>query len=281
MPYLLDLADVLRAAGLAVVEVAGWRTRARRGGAGSYVPGTPTHLMIHHTASPRSSDGQRDVDYIIGGSPDAPITNMYVDRAGTFWVCASGATNTNGKGADTWGGGVPADRMNEYALSIEIANTGTGEPYPDVQQRAVVAASAAVCTAYGISPHHVRGHFEWAPTRKIDPSGPSAWATSGKWDMDRFRRDVATAIHHPSVPIEEDDDMAQPHPIRAVYAPVEQLVAVGKNKTFGLLPDGSVRHLSGPDAESAQAAGVPVFPIRGPEHYNQCDALDAVWRSKK
>ena len=43
--------------------------------------------------------------------------------------------------------------------------------------------------AYGIG--YVRGHVEWAPDRKVDPAGPSRWATGNEtWDLDRFRADV-------------------------------------------------------------------------------------------
>ena len=204
--YLTDLADVLRAAGLTVIEVDGWKTRARS--SGGFAAGRPTHLMVHHTASPQRTDGQRDVDYIVAGSPDKPITNIYTDRKGVVWVCAAGATNTNGKGVDTWGGGVPADAMNLYAIAIEIANTGVGEPYPAEQQQSVLTSSAAICKHYGIPTHHVRAHFEWAPTRKIDPSGPSMWAASGKWAMDEFREDVAATIaQHPQPLPQGDADM--------------------------------------------------------------------------
>ena len=37
-------------------------------------------------------------------------------------------------------------------------------------------SSAAICRAYGIDVRNVRAHFEWAPSRKIDPSGPSMCA---------------------------------------------------------------------------------------------------------
>ena len=56
--YLTDLADVLRAAGLAVTELDGWRDRAR--GSGGYDDGRPTHVMVHHTASPPSASGESD-----------------------------------------------------------------------------------------------------------------------------------------------------------------------------------------------------------------------------
>lgn len=199
--YLTDLADVLRAAGLTVVEVDGWKTRARS--SGGYVNDRPTHLMVHHTASPRRTDGQRDVDYICYGSPVKPVANIYTDRQGVVWVCAAGATNTNGKGGPL--DGVPADSMNLYAIANEIANDGVGEPYPAAQQQSVLTSSAAICRRYGIGVGHVRAHFEWAPTRKIDPSGPSMWAASGKWDMDEFREDVAATINKPTTPPASDE----------------------------------------------------------------------------
>lgn len=199
--YLLDLPDVLRAAGLTVVEVDGWQTRARS--SGGFEPGRPTAIMIHHTASKPGSDGERDVDYIINGSSVAPISQLYTSRTGVVYVCAAGATNTNGKGVDTWGGGVPVDRMNEFAISNEIANDGIGEPYPIAQQHAVLTTTVACARHYRIMSKCVRGHFEWT-TRKIDPSGPSKWAPAGgRWDMAAFRADVAAALTAPPTPTPE------------------------------------------------------------------------------
>lgn len=42
--YLTDLADVLRAAGVDVLEVLGWERRARS--SGGYADGLPTTLML-------------------------------------------------------------------------------------------------------------------------------------------------------------------------------------------------------------------------------------------
>jgi len=187
--FLTDLADVLRRAGCTVREHGDWQYRAR--GSGGYEPGRPTSLMIHHTASPPSWSGQRDADYCTFQDEDAPLANLCLDRDGVWWVLAGGATNTNGKGADTWGGGVPNDSMNSYAIGCE-ANGGYGSAWPDVQCEAYVVGSQALCAAYRIPNNNVRGHFEWAPTRKVDPAGPSRWSTSSaSWDMGRFRADVA------------------------------------------------------------------------------------------
>jgi hypothetical protein len=184
--FLLDLAEILRATGLVVSEVPGWQTRARSGGA-PYAPGRPVAVMVHHTASPPRTDGANDVSYIISGSPVAPVANLYIDRKGAVWVCAAGPTNTNGAGGPL--GTVPKDQMNAHAIGIEIANAGTGEAYPTAQQDSVLATVRALTARYGIS--QVYSHFEWAPSRKIDPTGPSRWSPNGgKWNMNAFRDDV-------------------------------------------------------------------------------------------
>lgn len=189
--YLTDLADVIRAAGLAVREYSGWQTRAR--GSGGYDSGRPTHVMVHHTASPPSWSGQRDADYCTVQDSDAPLANLCLDRDGVVWVLAAGATNTNGKGRDTWGGGVPDNSMNSYAIGIE-ANGGYGSSWPPAQCDAYVALVDALCRTYGIPNNNVRGHVEWAPDRKIDPAGVSPWSTStATWDMSGFRRSCSGA----------------------------------------------------------------------------------------
>lgn len=198
--YLTDLADVCRSVGLTVKEYSNWKTRAR--GSGGYDSGRPTHVMVHHTASPPSWSGQKDADYCAVGDEDAPLSNLYLDQAGVVWVLAAGATNTNGKGRDVWGGGVPDDSMNSYAIGIE-ANGGYGYAWPQVQQDAYVKLVSKLCGHYGISNNCVRGHFEWAPDRKVDPSGPSKWASgSASWDMDGFRRDT---LEGDDMPLSDED----------------------------------------------------------------------------
>lgn len=200
--YLTDLADVCRVEGLEVVEMDGWQTRAR--GSGGYEPGRPTHVMVHHTASPPSASGEPDANYCTHIDEDAPLCNLYLDRTGLVWVCAAGATNTNGKGSDWWGGGVPDDSMNSYAIGIE-ANGGYGSEWPMEQQAAYTWLIAALCDSYGIDRNCVRGHFEWAPTRKVDPAGPSQWSPDdSSWDMDAFRRACGTE-EETDMPLSDDD----------------------------------------------------------------------------
>lgn len=179
--YLEQLANVLRAAGLQVVELDGWQTRGRSGGA-MYADGRPWCVMWHHTAS--AGDGADDADYCTFRSPDAPLCNLVVGRDGVVYVCAAGPTNTNGKGGPlaVSRGTVPADSMNTYAVGIEISNNGVGQIYPVVQVNACIAASNAVTAAYGLQPDDVAEHVDWAPGRKIDPATSSA--VQGEWQPD-------------------------------------------------------------------------------------------------
>lgn len=203
--YLLELANVLRAAGISVNEGDGkWHFRARA--TGGYEAGRPTHVMWHHTASPASWDGQKDYEYIAWGKEFAPIANLYIDRQGVVWVCAGGATNTNGVGKDTWGGGVPENRMNEYAIGVEIGNNGVGEAYSAAQRMAVLKTGVVLGKNFNIPVGHQRAHFEWRPNGKIDPAGPpSPWARPGdqyqRWDMDQFRGDIWLAGLPPTPPV--------------------------------------------------------------------------------
>jgi hypothetical protein len=79
-------------------------------------------------------------------------------------------------------------------IGIEAGNDGVGERWPDVMQDSYVVGVAALAGAYGISPAHVYSHHEWAPSRKIDPAGPSRFGSvnvNHSWDMGRFRAAVA------------------------------------------------------------------------------------------
>jgi hypothetical protein len=204
--YLTDLATVCRNAGLVVQEEPGWQSRSR--GSGGYDSGRPTHVMIHHTASNPSSDGQADVNYCCYGSADKPLANLYLSRTGRVWVMAAGATNTNGKGHDWWGGGVPDDSMNTHAIGIEAANTGTGEAWPQSQQEAYQILVQALQHNYGVATNRVRQHSEWAPDRKIDPAGQSRWGTGAStWHGDAFRADASAGW-----PDDEPDPPDPPKP---------------------------------------------------------------------
>ena len=212
--YLIELADVLRDGGLAVVEVDGWEYRARN--SGGYDGDRPWAIMWHHTAS--DTTPQNDVNYIVYGSPDAPIANLYLARDGQVWVCAGGCTNTNGKGGPTAvsKGTVPLDSMNSYAIGIEAANNGVGQPWPEEQIDAYFAVNNALAAAYGLAATDCVTHHEWAKDRKIDPAVatsvygpwmPRSLNSSGTWNLDDIRSEAARRAGSTPIPTPGGDDV--------------------------------------------------------------------------
>lgn len=187
--YLTELANWLRNAGLNVIEYEGWQTRAR--GSSGYSD-YPLCVMWHHTASPKSWDGQKDADYCTVGDEDAPLANLYIQRSGAVWVCAAGATNTNGSGqAITFSRGtVPENSMNTRAVGVEMGNDGIGEQWPQAQIDAAFLVSNTVNSRLGNQPSDVSTHQFYAPDRKVDPATcnvagpwkPESCTSSGSWD---------------------------------------------------------------------------------------------------
>lgn len=199
--WLGSLPDVLRNAGVPVEVYPGWETRSRSSGGYDTVLG----IQVHHTAS--NTTPKNDMAYMWLNAPAKPIGALYLDRTGRWTVGAAGATNTSGKGGPllTTRGTIPLDAANRFVISIEAANRGDGEVWPDAQLRSYVKGVAALARAYlgGVVriPGDVHSHFEWAPTRKNDPAGNSWYATgASKWNMTQFRSDVNAAITPPQPP---------------------------------------------------------------------------------
>lgn len=190
------MATILRNAGLTVVEQPGWLTRSRASGGFYVVRG----IQVHHTAESPLMDGITSSNYMTFQAPVKPIANAYVSRKGVWYVQAAGATNTAGAGGPYLD--IPKDSANSRSLAVEIGNNGIGEPYPPGQQLSVLAGLAALWQAYsnrfGWSEDYRRifAHFEWAPTRKIDPFGPSDWNDDRKikWIMPSLRLDVEAMV---------------------------------------------------------------------------------------
>jgi len=195
---LLWLPDVLRAAGVKVVEFEGWRLRARS--SGGFGPGKPYAVFWHHTAS--KTTPQNDAAYCCYGAEARPLTNLLMTRTGECWVLSAGATNTNGKGKRIpfSRGVVEIDSANSAVVGMEICNTGIGEAYPQVQIDACFAASNAINAYMGNQPTDVSTHQFYAPDRKIDPAQAAAvqgpWKPSaingvGSWNLADLRAECA------------------------------------------------------------------------------------------
>jgi hypothetical protein len=215
--YYVDAADWLRAIGITVVEVDGWKTRARSSG-GFAAP--PLGVQWHHTAS--NTTPTNDTNYMFLNAEDAPIGNMLLARDGSAWLGAAGAANTAGKGGPLTlsRGTVPLDGANSRTWAIEAANAGTGEQWPAVQIDAYFAISNELNRRFGNLPSDIFNHQTWAEDRKIDPATaaavagswqPASSTSSGTWDQSDVvveanrRATGATPPPEPEPPPEEDE----------------------------------------------------------------------------
>lgn len=180
--WLRELADILRAAGLTVVEYPGWHTRGRPYDGGAR-PFEPRAVMLHHDASATGPSPGMARYIAETGRPGipAPLAQCWVDTAGRWHVLAAGRANHAGEGA--YGALLPTDQGNRYALGVETDHT-TGEPWAWAQLHALLSGTAAICRYLDVGAAAVLGHKEYT-TRKTDPDGI---------DMTNFRFDVAELL---------------------------------------------------------------------------------------
>lgn len=174
------LADVLRGAGLAVVETNGWRDRAARGTAPR-----PVGVLNHHTATPASmARPAPTVQMCIKGRPDleGPLCQVVIGFDGTAHLIAAGRANHAGKAKAS--GPVPGGDGNTLYIGFEWDYAGTSPPSRQ-QYDAAVRANAAVLRHLGRPAEAARGHRETSVTGKWDP---------GQVDMDRLRADIGRAM---------------------------------------------------------------------------------------
>lgn len=165
------LADVLRDAGLEVVEEPGWQSRGR-GDIGA-IKG----VLCHHTGS--RSGNAPSIKLVTDGRSDlpGPLSQLVLARDGTFHVIAAGRCNHAGAGR--WQG---LTAGNSHLIGVEAENDGLGEAWPDGQLDAYARGVAAILKHVGADDVMAIGHREWAlpKGRKIDPT----------FDMVEFREDV-------------------------------------------------------------------------------------------
>ena len=172
------LVTALRAEGLTVVEVDGWRTNNRN----HKGPWGPVHgVMIHHTVT---SGVVSSVNLCYRGHSElpGPLCHGVIDKAGVVHLVGNGRANHAGSGDGDVLAAVqnetplPADNAadtdgNAHFYGFECINLGDGkDPWPEVQLEAVEKAAAAICRAHRWSERSVIGHLEWQPG-KVDPRG--------------------------------------------------------------------------------------------------------------
>ena len=109
------LAGVLRAAGCKVYEMPGWKERGTRELDVIY------GVVQHHTATGTNWDDDHVAFLLRDGRRDlaGPLSQLGLERDGTFVCVAAGRANHNGYGE--WG---------NSSIGIEAYNDGVGEVWP-------------------------------------------------------------------------------------------------------------------------------------------------------
>ncbi|MFE3545268.1 N-acetylmuramoyl-L-alanine amidase [Nocardia sp. NPDC059177] len=175
------LADVLREAGLDVIEHDGWRDR----GHGDFrdIRG----VLCHHTAG----GGANDWRIVQNGRVDlpGPLAQLVLERDGTFRVIAAGVCWHAGRGS--WPGW-PTNNANYHVIGIEAVSRGDGTDWTPAQLDAYKRGCAAILARIGRSAEDCVAHREYSSEGKIDPAGI---------DMDEFRSEVQAFIDGEDAPM--------------------------------------------------------------------------------
>ncbi|MFS0695136.1 N-acetylmuramoyl-L-alanine amidase [Streptomyces nitrosporeus] len=225
------LLAALRAEGVTVVEVDGWRTHNRnhKGAWG------PVHgVMIHHTVT-TGTDASVRLCRDGHSSLPGPLCHGVIDKSGTVHLVGSGRANHAGLGDDDVLRAVigekplPADGEantdgNARFYGFECVNLGDGEdPWPAEQVEAIARAAAAICRAHGWGAASVIGHSEWQPG-KVDPRGPVGTRDGAALTMTRIRARVSKLLKvdeptTPSTPTKPEPKPYAPPKFPAGLAP--------------------------------------------------------------
>jgi hypothetical protein len=145
-------------------------------------------VVWHHTATGPNVSDARVAALLRDGRPDlaGPLSQVGVQRDGTWVIVALGRANHNGYG--TWG---------NDSLGLEFYNDGVGEPFTNAQLHYGMIGTAAVLRRLGLDPAAaVKGHKETDPRRKIDPL----------IDMSMVRSGISHLLT-PSQPVPQEDDV--------------------------------------------------------------------------
>ncbi|MGY4543249.1 LysM repeat protein [Arthrobacter sp. UYNi723] len=195
---LSNLANVLRDAGLTVVEVDGWQNRGYLGRDLAEIRG----IVWHHTVASRNSLATMDapsLNICTYGRADVagPLCQIVFGRSGTVYLTAAGLSNHAGAGSAA---GVPVDMGNYYLIGIEMESSGVAPwDWTEDQIRIAPHLGAALERAYlSHLPEGARlqiSHKEYSSEGKIDPAG---WPG----DMDGLRASINAVLTGGEAPAE-------------------------------------------------------------------------------
>jgi hypothetical protein len=225
--WLTDLADVLRAAGVSVIEETYVQGRYKglswkQVGFGGRGLTSFDYILWHHDASPANQDSPGALAWMMYYAKDG---NYDLTPAAAAWVCsschgkhpsgtwhlyASGLSNHAGRGGPwTPTNGQPhvaRDGMNARSWAVEVDHT-FGESWDGEKKQAQLNSlrrgTAAVLAAYEMPPERVIRHLDW--TNGLVDGVPRLSTYGRKNDIDGLnlaneRRILADLIRKPAAP---------------------------------------------------------------------------------
>lgn len=192
------LPEVLRAFGVSVKEMPGWRDW----GMGDF--DRIWGVAAHHTGSNNTS-----AEYIARnpGLENALSSQIHLSRQApyTATICGAGVAWHLGRGSYP---GLPTNNANPFMIGIEPQSNGT-DPWPpgmlDVYYRIV----AAILWYLGLDASRCIAHWEYSLVAqgKWDP-GAGDGVSGHLMDMNKFRSHVQYYIQNPPFKQEEEDDLS-------------------------------------------------------------------------
>lgn len=220
--YLDNLADVLRAGGLTVVEVPGWKTRGRAWAS------NPDGFIAHHTGG--GDNVGAAVALVRDGHSDlpGPLSQFVLSPDGIWHLVAAGRSNHAGPGR--WQG---VTSGNSEMLGCEAMNRGDGKDvWEPVQMHSYAQGAAVLAEHFGFPASMVCGHKEWAlpKGRKIDPT----------FEMAPFRELVADIMDDGDTPAGQ---LPTKPPVVATVDPVHDMLQRGAQGEDVLILQNALRAL--------------------------------------
>ncbi|WKS54897.1 peptidoglycan recognition protein family protein [Corynebacterium accolens] len=228
------LADVLRDAGLPVIEMPGWKQHGH--GDFGWIWGS----MYHHTGSNNTS-----AEFCSRGRSDlaGPICNVHVNREGVMTMVAVGVAWHGGTGAYKE---IPRNAANWHTIGFEVQYDG--KDITEKQRQNMITAMAAISKKIGRNAHNsVVGHKEYSDFGKWDP---------GNVDMNDVRYKVQNQIVN--------------GPGRAAPGPIP---SHAKN-AWSLSGDEYFGPLSGPDNSISGLYGEPIHKMRSLVAFQQAVGIE-------
>lgn len=188
-----NLPQLLREAGLKVVEVGDWEDWGRPASTGGF---NPVGVLNHHTggfdAIGDTSDDLRYAQWMfrVGRSDlPAPLCHISISAEGVVYIGA--ARRANHAGTARAMGSVASGDGNSLYVGLEWMLSGT-QPISDAQYDAGATTNAVLLGILGNSVQTVGCHFNTSVTGKWDIGDPNGVPFNGHrvLDVPKFRRAV-------------------------------------------------------------------------------------------